>query len=150
MKEEVLIREYREDDKAAVLQLFRLNTPASFSVLEEKDLLHYLEREREAYFVLERNRELLGCGGYHLSGDQTCGTICWDIFHPSFQRQGLGSRLLDYRLSRLKACSGLHTITVRTSQMAYRFYGKHGFVLRETVEDYWAKGFHLYRMEINL
>jgi ribosomal protein S18 acetylase RimI-like enzyme len=41
-------------------------------------------------------------------------------------------------------------IIVRTSQLAYKFYQKVGFELEKTEKDFWAKGFDLYQMKMNL
>jgi [ribosomal protein S18]-alanine N-acetyltransferase len=142
-----LIRDYTPADQPAVLQLLRLNTPTYFAPEEEQDLVHYLEQEREHYFVLEVNNQLVGCGGFNFSGDPTTGKISWDLLHPDFQRQSLGSQLLTYRIAQLQQFTGLQKIIVRTSQLAYRFYEKQGFTLVQTVDDYWGKGFHLYAME---
>ena len=38
-------------------------------------------------------------------------------------------------------------IEVRTSQFADKFYEQFGFVTKEVINDYWAKGFDLYRMD---
>jgi ribosomal-protein-alanine N-acetyltransferase len=146
VSDQVVIREYLQEDKAAVLNLLRLNTPAYFSPEEETDLLFYLDNEIEYYFVLEFERVLVGCGGFNFSGDETNGKISWDIFHPDHQGKSLGSLLLNYRIDKLKEFQALKTITVRTSQLVYRFYEKQDFELVEVIKDYWAKGFDLYRM----
>jgi len=147
MKIEFLIREYKNADKEAVLNLLRLNTPKYFAPEEESDLVYYLENEIEHYFVLEINNQIVGCGGFNFSEDKTTGKISWDIFHPDFQGKSLGSTLLNYRIEKLFKFDGLQKILVRTSQLAYKFYEKQGFKLIEITEDYWAKGFHLYKME---
>ncbi|MET0759262.1 MAG: GNAT family N-acetyltransferase [Flavobacterium sp.] len=147
MNAKVLIREYFDQDKTAVLNLLKLNTPDYFSPEEEKDLIYYLDHEIEYYFVLESDDTIVGSGGFNFSGDETNGKISWDIFHPDYQLQSLGSRLLKYRIEKLKEFKNLKTITVRTSQLVYKFYEKHGFKLIKIVEDYWAKDFHLYKME---
>lgn len=144
---DITIREYREQDKESVLNLLRLNTPMYFSPEEEKDLTFYLENETEYYFVVEINGEVIGCGGFNFSGDNRIGKISWDILHPGFQGKSLGSMLLNYRIERLKEFNDIQKITVRTSQLVYKFYEKSGFKLLEIVPDYWAKGYHLYKME---
>jgi ribosomal-protein-alanine N-acetyltransferase len=142
-----VIRDYTPLDKETVLNLLRLNTPHYFSPNEEPDFIYYLEHELEYYFVIEINKQVVGCGGFNFSGNPTIGKISWDILHPEFQGKLLGSVLVNYRLERLHAFKEVQKIIVRTSQLAYAFYEKQGFVLVETVEDYWAKGFHLYFME---
>ena len=42
---------------------------------------------------------------------------------------------------------GVKTITVRTSQLVYKYYEKFGFQTKEIIKDFWAKGYDLYRME---
>lgn len=147
MKDKILIREYNAQDKVAVLNLLKLNTPNYFSPEEEKDLVYYLDNEIEYYFVLEFNDIIVGSGGFNFSGYVTNGKISWDIFHPDHQGKSLGSMLVNYRIEKLKKFKNLKTITVRTSQLVYKFYEKLGFKIIEVVEDYWAKDFHLYKME---
>jgi ribosomal protein S18 acetylase RimI-like enzyme len=141
------IRPYTAADKENVLHLLRLNTPRYFAPSEEKDLVHYLDHHAQHYFVVESGGEVLGCGGFNFSDDRTVGKISWDIFHPGHQGKGLGSALTRYRIEKLKEYDSVRTISVRTSQVAYLFYEKFGFRLREVVKDYWAEGFDLYRME---
>ena len=142
------IRPYEKSDKADVINLFRLNTPLYFSSEEEEDLIYFLENEREQYYVVSINKEIVGCGGYNLSEDKSTGIICWDIVHPNFQGKSIGRNLLNYRITQIKNVKSIRKITVRTSQLVYPFYEKQGFVIVEIVQDYWSKGFHLYRMEL--
>jgi [ribosomal protein S18]-alanine N-acetyltransferase len=147
MKEQRQIREYKTSDKEAVLNLLRLNTPKYFSPEEEAGFVYYLDHEIESYFVVEMKGLVVGCGGINFAENKKTGVISWDIFHPDFQGQSLGSRLLKYRIEKLKGSGNVQRIIVRTSQLAYKFYEKSGFKLTEITEDYWAKGFHLYCME---
>lgn len=145
-----IIRPYSPSDKEAVLHLLRLNTPTYFAPSEEADLIDYLHRELELYFVLELNREVVGCGGINFADHKTHGRISWDIFHPAHQGKGLGSQLTRFRINRLKEMESIRLISVRTSQLAFPFYEKLGFELKESVKDYWAPGFDMYRMEISV
>ena len=142
------IRPYEKSDFAAVISLFRLNTPLYFSSEEEEDLIYFLENEREQYYVVSINKEIVGCGGYNLSEDKSTGIICWDIVHPNFQSKSIGRNLLNYRTTQIKNTKNIRKITVRTSQMVYPFYEKHGFTIVEIVKDYWSKGFDLYQMDL--
>jgi ribosomal-protein-alanine N-acetyltransferase len=144
---EPLIREYKNPDMETVLNLLKLNTPKFFAPDEEKDLIHYLENETEHYFIIEFNDRIVGSGGFNFAENKTIGIISWDILHPDFQGRSFGTALLNYRIRELQQFKELKKIIVRTSQLAYKFYEKAGFRLLDIVEDHWAKGFHMYRME---
>ena len=129
------------------LGLFRLNTPEYFSTLEEKDLDQYLDQEVESYYLVELHNNVVGCGGINFEENRSLGKISWDIFHPDYKRQGLGTLLLKHRISELKKIETVNRIIVRTSQLASGFYQKAGFEIVENVKDYWAPGFDLVKME---
>lgn len=147
MKNSIIIRAYHQSDKESIIQLIQLNTPTYFAAKEEEDLKNYLEHERELYFVLFVEQQLVGCGGINFTDNYTTAKISWDIIHPDFQGKSLGSQLLKYRLDKLKAMDSVQKIQVRTSQLAYKFYEKLGFELIEIEKDYWAEGFDLYEMK---
>lgn len=143
----ISIRPYKPEDATRVLHLLRLNTPAYFAHEEEKDLADYLAHEREEYYVIECDGLLVGSGGINFAENGTVGRISWDILHPDYQGRSLGTQLLQYRVRRLCATAGVRKITVRTSQLAYKFYSKQGFQLIGIVKDFWAPGFDMYFME---
>ena len=66
----------------------------------------------------------VGCGGINFAENKTIGKISWDIIHPDFQGKSLGTKLLKYRIEVLKTIPGIQKITVRTLQVAYKFYEK--------------------------
>ena len=134
-------------DKNEIINLIRFNTPEFFAADEEKDLIQYLETERDLYYVLLYNGKIVGCGGINFTENKTIGKISWDIFHPNYQGKSLGTKLLKHRINILSSIDSIQKITVRTSQVAYKFYEKQGFALFETIKDYWAEGFDLYNME---
>ena len=144
------IRPYTEIDQNRILAIFQLNTPEFFSQEEESDLIQYLKSETEEYFVIEDEGQVIGCGGINYENDFTMGIISWDIIHPEYQGKGVGGQLLKHRLDLLKSNTSIQKIIVRTSQIVFRFYEKAGFELKEVKTDYWAKGFDLYHMEIQL
>ena len=147
MNNSITIREYKSIDKSTVINLIKLNTPKYFAPEEENDFSNYLDNERELYYVLLFNEKIVGCGGINFAENKTIGKISWDILHPEYQGKSLGTRLLEYIIEKLESIKSVQKITVRTSQVAYQFYEKQGFELKEIKKDYWAKGFDMYKME---
>ncbi|WP_430612077.1 GNAT family N-acetyltransferase [Flavobacterium sp. JP2137] len=143
-----LIRPYQPKDQAAIIDLFTMNTPLYFSADERIDLIDYLNHHIEHYFVVEIAGEIVGSGGINFSENNSIGKLSWDLFHPDYQGKGLGTQLTQFRIEFLQNIDHIQTISVRTSQVAYLFYQKMGFVLRETVADYWSAGFDLYHMDL--
>ena len=146
MNEELRIRPYNIEDKGKLIEILTLNVPEYFAESEIEDLDNYLDDEIEQYFVAELNEEIVGAGGINFENDYKTGIISWDFINPKFQGIGLGTQLLRYRIELLKSMKSIETISVRTSQLAYKFYEKNGFVLKEIKKDYWAKGFDMYKM----
>lgn len=54
---------------------------------------------------------------------------------------------MKHRIDKLNSIDSIKKITVRTSQVTYKFYEKQGFELFEIIKDYWADGFDMYNME---
>lgn len=145
-----MIREYTITDKEGVTALLKPNIPDYFAPEEEQDFSEYLDKYREEYFVVETEGEVIGAGGINYTDEGETACISWDVFHPKAQGKGWGTQLVLYRIGLIKQNPAIVLIRVRTSQMAYTFYAKCGFELKEVVPDYWAKGYDLYNMEIKV
>jgi ribosomal protein S18 acetylase RimI-like enzyme len=144
----VKIRPYKPQDKIAVIELLRSNTPQFFDPAEEKNLIEYLDKEVEDYFVVEENHEIIGAGGVNYFPKEKTARISWDIIKPDSQGKGIGRKLTEHRINRLNKSKEIDLIIVRTTQLVYKFYEKRGFYLMKVEENFWAKNFDLYQMEL--
>ncbi len=140
-----MIRSYEASDKKQCLRIFQSNIPKFFAVSEEADFLAHLENP-EHYFVLEKNNQLLGCGGYGILDKQ--GYLAWGMVHASQHGTGLGKRLLLERLSLISQHEPVTSIVLDTSQHTFGFFEKLGFVTKNITNDGYAPGLHRYDMEL--
>jgi len=140
----MIFREWKYEDIAAISELEKacFRDPWSFQMLADSFM-----GGRFRTILCEEDGKIVGCGGINLADERTTGKISWDILHPEYQGRSLGTRLLRFRIEKLGSLGGIRRITVRTSQLAFGFYRKQGFVLKEVKKDYWAEGFDLYAME---
>jgi GNAT superfamily N-acetyltransferase len=146
----MMIRPYKQEDKDDVLKLLYLNTPKYFDPSEEDGFVHYLDHEREDYFVVDDQGTLIGAGGINYEDGYQTGIISWDLVHPDYQGKGIGRSLVQHRIEVMKGKPGLTSIRVRTTQLTDQFYTKMGFQLEKTEKDFWAKGLDLYQMNLKL
>ena len=147
------IRTYKDSDKNSLIKLIQLNTPNYFDISEEDDFIKYLEEELEDYFVIEdkTTHQIIGCGGinYFLDEEPMTACISWDMLHPNCQGKGIGKELLMHRIEYIKDRK-ITSVVVRTTQLTYKFYEKVGFNLEKIEKDFWAEGFDLYFMKLEL
>ena len=142
------IRPYSLTDDESIINLLRLNTPQYFAPEEEQDLKDYFTNHIDLYFVVEDNGNIIGSGGINISKDRKIAALSWDIIYPDYQGKGVGRLLTQFRLDRIREIETIEKISVRTSQLAYKFYEKFGFELKEIVKNFWAKGIDMYKMEM--
>ena len=145
-----MIRSYKPDDREELIGLLRLNTPEFFAPEEELDFQEYLNDNSQHYFVVEETYTIIGGGGINFMEDGINARISWDMIHPDAQGRGIGSKLTRYRIDLIMSNPEIETITVRTSQLAFRYYEKFGFILQKKKKDFWAPGFDLYHMELKI
>jgi ribosomal-protein-alanine N-acetyltransferase len=144
------IRPYIPSDYPQIIELFRLNTPEYFSPDEEEGLADYLNSHIQYHYIAEIDGKIMGCGGYAISKDRSTAHIAWDIVHPDSHGKGVGRKLTAFRIEEIRKIESVNIIVVRTSQLAYKFYEKFGFKLKEVTKNYWAEGFDLYHMEYDM
>lgn len=145
-----MIRPYKPEDQQVLIALLRENTPQYFAPEEEAGFVNYLQKYAQHHYVYTEDEKVLGCAGYSWQPEKEKGMVAWFVVDPNQQGKGIGRALLNYCIDALKQVEDLKKIVVRTSQLVYPFFEKSGFVLISTEKDYWAPGFDLYYMEIEL
>ena len=143
-----MIRNYTKKDKSTLIELLRQNTPEYFDPSEEIEFINYLDHEVEDYFVYELDFKIIGAGGINYFLEEKSARISWDMVDSKSQGKGIGKKLTQHRINHLKRNTEVEIIRVRTSQHAYKFYGKMGFELEKIEKKYWAKNFDLYLMQM--
>lgn len=141
-----IIRPYSKEDKSQVLGIMAECIPTYFAPEELPELEYYLEHEIEQYFVAEIDGKIIAAGGINTEG--VVGKISWDFIKPAHHGKGIGKSLLEHRVKILRDMPNVSCIRVRTSQVAYKFYERNGFILLSVQKDYWAAGFDLNLMEL--
>jgi ribosomal protein S18 acetylase RimI-like enzyme len=141
---------YNDSQKDHLLKVLDLNTPEYFAIEERRDFELYLSSELEDYFLIYSEDQLIGGGGINYFLKEKKARISWDMILPDYQGKGVGSKLLKHRIKRIEEKEEFDYIEVRTSQIAFKFYEKEGFILKSIQKDFWAKGFDLYVMEMKI
>lgn len=143
-----MIRPYNVHDKKELVDIFKLNTPKYFDPKEVNDFEEYLEQHSVTYLVIEYENKIVGGAGCNFREKDNTGRITWIFFHPNYTGLGLGKKMVEHCLSILKLNLTLEKVVVTTSQLAYKFFKKFGFSLKETERNYWGPGLDLYLMEL--
>ena len=148
MKDAIIIRKYKSEDKKDLVKVLDHNVPKYFAETELADYEEYLDKHIQDYYVAVLEDKIIAGGGINYVKEKQIAKISWDIVDLPYHHQGIGSMLLSHRLEILSSKKDVKNIIVRTSQYAYQFYEKKGFKLLERHKDYWAPGFDMYKMKI--
>jgi len=122
------IRRYRKADRKAVLAAFRSNVPDHFPASEEAWLRSCLDEPDGPLFVVVRDGEVLGFGGYELSDFYDLGTLVFGLVRADCHGGGIGRALLAYRLLHMaKRKRRPRWVTVDTHPHTAGFFRRCGF-----------------------
>lgn len=129
----------QRSDNSAVAAIIRqvmtefgaVGTGYSINDPEVDDMFSAYDSERAAFYVVEKDGTVLGCGGYaQLTGadDQTC-ELRKMYFLPEARGTGLGSQMLKLCLQDAKkdGYTRCYLETVDAMSAARKAYQKHGF-----------------------
>lgn len=150
------IRDYTTADHLACLNAFKSNVPLYFTVEEVSDFDAFLtnyetqhenEMESTHYYVIEKDNQIIGCGGFGDRYRDGIITLTWGLIHCDFHKQGFGAMLLDYRLSEIKKVAPNNTVFIDTTQHSAPFFEKFGFKTTKITDNFYSEGLHRYDME---
>ena len=143
-------RPYTPTDKENCLKIFRSNTPKYFGAQEEAEFADFLDRMPCPYYMLEVDRQAIGCGGFFVNEEKHTAGLCWGMVHLDFHKQGYGKYLLLKRLDEICHSPQIERILLDTSQHSKGFFEKLGFIVFEIIEDGYFTGLHRHEMELKL
>ena len=142
----VTIREYRPSDLEGVVRVFRSNIPKYFGPEEESGLRSYLGEFPYDYFVVGIGDQIVGSGGFALNSDEDTVSLCWGMIRSDHLGTGLGKKLTEYRIVRIRERFPDKPIVISTSQHTQGFYEKFGFVLTRHQPDGFGPGIDICEM----
>ncbi len=153
----IVVKQYNQSHKQGCLAAFQSNIPVYFTPEEINDFSNFLDqralrKENEIqstfYYVLLKNNEVIGCGGFGERERDGTVTLAWGLVHADFHKQGFGKVLLQHRLTEARIVYPTKTIYLDTTQHSYPFFEKFGFRTIKITNDFYMKGMHRYDMEL--
>ena len=145
-----MIRSFYNVDLEQLIEVLQLNIPQNFAPSELSDFKSYIRNHQETYFVLEKDKNLVGGFGYEVLDVPSIVAIKWIFTHPSHKGTGLGRKAVEYCLQLFRNKKEIHTVMVDTSQLASEFFEKFGFTVILTEKNHWGEGLDLVRMRSSL
>jgi ribosomal protein S18 acetylase RimI-like enzyme len=150
------LRPYRDADRERCLALFDALVGDYFAVNERPLYLAFLDTlaDRGAtappYFVVERDGEIVGCGGYAVDPESGAADMCWGLVRRDLHGAGIGRLLTQARLDAIRATPGVRRVRMTTSPLVDGFYRKLGFRTLRVRPDGLGPGLDAVDMELEL
>ncbi len=138
-KPKLNIRLIEKSDNAVIAEIIRLvmtefkavGCGYSINDSEVDDMYTAYAPERSAFYVIELNKRILGCGGFApLTGaEQNTCELRKMYFKSELRGLGIGTRLLNLCLDEATSAGFRHCYleTMDNMEQAQRLYGKYGF-----------------------
>lgn len=147
----IRIRDYAPADRDACIAVFESNVPEFFSDSERAELEAFLAHLPGPYLVLEEDDgRVVGSGGYALASDGVTADLCWGMVHRDRHGLGLGRRLAEARIERIRGDGLARSVRLRTSQHTRTFFERLGFVTESVEADGFAPGLDRCEMRLDL
>jgi GNAT superfamily N-acetyltransferase len=143
------MRPYALADRHACLQAFDSNVPRYFAPHERDEFDRFLAAPDAEYFVLEDQAgAIVGCGGYYVNRESGEAGLVWGMVVRTHHGMGIGRKLLDYRLARLRTDPDVRMVILETSQHSAGFFAKAGFLIEHIIPDGFAPGLDQVKMRL--
>jgi len=144
------VRPYRASDRDSCLALFDGNTPRFFDPSERVGFAAWLATSAHPYLVIERDGDIVACGGHALDANGTVASLCWGMVAQDVHGQGLGRALTQARLDAISAMPQVAKVTMNTSQHTQQFYARFGFEPVNVTPDGFGPGIDQWDMVLVL
>ncbi|RMN80517.1 GNAT family acetyltransferase [Pseudomonas cannabina] len=143
-----MLRPYTLADRDRCLDIFDTNVPRYFDPAEREQFASFLMAPLGHYFVVERDGEVVACGGYLVLSDPSVAELTWGMVSSDRHGSGLGRFLTEARLDVMRALPGVTRAYINTSQRVQGFYSHLGFAVILVEADGHGCGIDSVRMEL--
>jgi len=130
------VKTFYQSYKQGCLSAFQSNIPLYFTPEEINDFSIFLDQramqkkneiQTTFFYVLLKNNEVIGCGGFGERERDGTVTLAWGLVHSDFHKPGFGKLLLQHRLTEARKVYPSNTIYLDTQQFPYPFFEKFWF-----------------------
>jgi ribosomal protein S18 acetylase RimI-like enzyme len=145
------LRDYLHTDRANCLAVFDSNVPDFFTPPERRQFEAFLDELPGPYLVVEDGAgDIVACGGYAAASGTSWADLCWGMVARVRHGAGLGRRLTEARLERIRADPGITGVVLNTSQHTRAFYERLGFTVERVTVDGFGPGLDRCDMRLTL
>jgi N-acetylglutamate synthase-like GNAT family acetyltransferase len=100
------ITPYTPSDKIKCIEAFESNVPTYFAKEEIEEFKAFLTKLENGsiqtkFYVITVNEVVIGCGGFGDKNNSGVISLAWGLIHKNHHEQGLGEKLLQFRLERI-------------------------------------------------
>ncbi len=153
----MLIRPYTPADRQPCIEIFKSNMPNFFAPHELGDFenwltakdntqIAYKSNESEYYYVVELDKQIVGCGGFYIPKSNAEARMAWGMVENRFHKKGIGRAFLEYRINQIRLINPEISIALDTTQHSFPFFEKIGFNVTKIQKDTYAPGLDRYDM----
>ena len=144
----MLCRVYEPADRQACVAAFRSCTPPYFRREDLSRFRRFIDHLPGPYFVVQDEKEVIGCGGYAMGPLADEAAICWLIVNRRHHGQGVGSFLMTECVAGILNREGCNAVRLETSQHTRGFFERWGFATRAVTPNGFGSG--LDRVEMRM
>ncbi len=153
------IVDYNKTHREGCIEIFKSNTPRYFDPTELNGLENWLNGKDEGKQSYQNNKaehfytalesgKVVACGGFYIPNDKKVANMVWGMVQRSLHKNGIGTKLFEFRILKVKNLYPDHTIVLDTSQHTYKFFEKLGFTVNKITKDSYGPGLDRYDMSL--
>ncbi|MCD6512958.1 MAG: GNAT family N-acetyltransferase [Thermoplasmata archaeon] len=137
------IRKFRFEDVEQVYSIAASSLNEHYTL----DLLFHLwSLNPDGFFVYEMDGKIVGFINSVRTGKEELRILMLAVL-PAYRRRGIGSKLLSHLMLSFPEVRRFYLETRVENRDAINFYLKHGFRIKETIDDFYTDGGKAYLME---
>lgn len=133
------------------MEIFDSNVPTFFAPQEREEFCEHLRRVNAVdtpFLVFLFKGSIVACGGLTIEPHKRQASLSWGMVGKVLHRQGVGTHLVEARLTLARSVPDIDELVLATSQHTYGFYERFGFVVSKITPDGFGSGLDRWDMTL--